>query len=101
MENMFITPIREIGIDFESFGRVNGQKSDSSVFKSVFENAIKDVKTTEQDLVTQEFLLATGQIDDAHTVPIAASKAQMSVDLLVSLRAKALEAYNELIRIGV
>ncbi len=45
--------------------------------------------------------LATGQIDDAHTVPAAAAKAQLSVELLSALRNKALEAYTEIIRISI
>ena len=46
-------------------------------------------------------MLATGQTDDAHTEPIAAAKAQLSVELLVQLRNKALEAYNEIMRINL
>ena len=52
-------------------------------------------------LEDKQYLLATGQIDDAHTVPIAAAEAQLSVDLLVQLRNKAVEAYNELMRISL
>ena len=63
--------------------------------------AINNVEMAERDLENKEYLLATGQIDDAHTVPIAAAEAQLSIDLLVSLRNKAVEAYNELMRISL
>lgn len=52
-------------------------------------------------MTTQEYLLSTGQIDDAHTVPAAAAKAQLSVELLTALRNKALESYNEMMRISI
>ena len=39
--------------------------------------------------------------EDAHSVMIASSQAQLAVDMLVSLRNKALEAYNEVMRISI
>ncbi len=72
-----------------------------SLFKDIFENAINNVKETENSFAESEYLLATGQIEDAHTVPIYAAKAQLAVDLLIQLRNKALESYNELIKINL
>lgn len=103
MEQMFIRPM----IPMESIGNIGNEKKvttgqdGSSVFRDIFKEAIQNVKTTDEDLTVQEYLLSTGQIDDAHTVPAAAAKAQLSVELLTSLRNKALESYNEIIRIGV
>lgn len=71
------------------------------MFRDVFQSAIQNVVSSEQDLNEKEYLLATGQIDDAHTVPIATANAQLSVELLVALRTRALESYNEIIRLGV
>ncbi|NDO46387.1 flagellar hook-basal body complex protein FliE [Clostridium sp. ASF356] len=72
-----------------------------TVFADVFQNAINDVITTEDEYQKAKYMLATGQTDDAHTEPIAGAKAQLSVDLLVQLRNKALEAYNEIMRINL
>lgn len=71
------------------------------MFRGIFENAIQDVRDTESNLQTQQYLLATGQIDDPHTVQIAASEAQLSTSMLVQLRNRAYEAYNELMNIGM
>ena len=71
------------------------------MFKGIFEEAVQNVKSTEQELTNQQYLLATGQIEDAHTVMIAASQAQVAVDMLVQLRNKALDSYNELMRISL
>lgn len=102
MSTQFITPIIPTNSALEwssstSVGKVGGD----SIFTNIFQNVIKDVVDSENELAGQEYLLATGQIDDAHTVPIAAAKAQLSVDLLVQLRNKALEAYNEIININI
>ncbi len=102
MATEFITPIQPL-----KFG-TGGIKASSSVieegtalFKDVFSDAIQNVKDTQKNLEDKQYLLATGQIDDAHTVPIAAAEAQLSVKLLVQLRNKAVEAYNELMRISL
>ena len=83
--------------DIKNTEQVNGD----SVFKSIFNETVQNVKDTEKELVNQQYLLATGQIEDAHTVMIAASQAQVAVDMLVQLRNKALESYNELMRINL
>lgn len=72
-----------------------------SAFKSVFEEMIGNVRSAEDNLAKQQYLLATGQIEDPHTVGIASSEAQLASDMLVSLRNKALEAYNEIMRISL
>ncbi len=102
MATEFITPIQPL-----KFG-TGGIKSTNSVieegtalFKDVFADAIQNVKDTQKNLEDKQYLLATGQIDDAHTVPIAAAEAKLSADLLVELRNKAVDAYNELMRISL
>lgn len=111
MSNLFIEPMQLQNIDLASKAirlndvnkeevSVNGQGG-VAVFKSVFQNAVNNVTTTDRDLADKQYLLATGQIDDAHSVMIAASEAQVAVDMLVSLRNKAMESYNELMRISL
>ena len=83
MEDMFITPIQpwdRIGgsgstIDTSS-SVVKGQEG-ISAFKGIFEDAINNVRETEDDLAKNQYLLATGQLENPHTVGIAASKAQL------------------------
>lgn len=106
MEEMFITPIQpwdrigESGSATDtSSSPVKGQEG-ISAFKGIFEEAINNVRETEDNLAKNQYLLATGQLEDPHSVGIAASEAQLSVDLLVALRTKALEAYNEIMRLS-
>ena len=53
-----------------------------------------------QEKTQMEYLMATGQLDNPALLTIASTKAQLSVDLLVNLRNKSMESYNELMRIS-
>lgn len=102
MNETFITPISMQSLEGAFFKQQgNSVNSGSTAFSDIFKSAVQNVVSTENDLNNKEYLLATGQIDDAHTVPIATAKAGLAVDLLVALRAKALESYNEIIRLSV
>ncbi|MBA4698895.1 flagellar hook-basal body complex protein FliE [Faecalicatena contorta] len=101
METGFITPIQLWGSLAETGKTAQTENSSAGIFKGIFENAVKDVTDTQKELEQQQYLLSTGQIDDVHTVTIAASEAQLSVDMLVQLRNKAVESYNELMRISL
>ncbi len=103
MTTEFITPMKAIN----SIGELNTQQNDKttqvgdSMFKSIFDSAVDGVKDTQKNLEEKQYLLATGQLTDPHTVTVAAAEAQLSVDLLVQLRNKSIEAYNELIKINL
>lgn len=95
-------------IQFGTLGKEMGLNQANSVgaaptagFQDIFKNAWDDAEFTQQDLAEKQYLQSIGEIEDTHTVPIAISKAEISLNMLVSLRNKALEAYNELIRINV
>jgi len=70
-------------------------------FQSIFKDAISDVKETNETLEYEANRLATGETDNLHDITIASTKASLSVELFVQLRNKALEAYNEIMRIGI
>lgn len=70
-------------------------------FQSLFQDAVNNVKETDQSVQNEVYKLATGQSDDLHNIIIASQKATMSVQLLVQLRNKALDAYNEVMRMSV
>ena len=99
----FITPIQPWG----RLGELSqGQEeavvnTEASLFKDIFKNVINQVKETQADVEYKQYLLSTGQLDDVHTLPIAEAKASLTVDVLISLRNKTMEAYNELIKMSV
>lgn len=68
----------------------------SGTFGSIFQSAIDYVKETDAEKNEAQYLLATGQLDNPAELTIAATKSQIAVELLVQLRNKAMDAYNEL-----
>ncbi|MGX8701088.1 flagellar hook-basal body complex protein FliE [Caproiciproducens sp.] len=101
---MQITPIEKINsiIDPESSGKVSSSGNTTGVpFQDLFQDAVQNVKTTNADLDGELYKLTTGQSDNLHDIAIASTKATLSVQMLVQLRNKALDAYNEVMRISV
>ena len=72
-----------------------------SLFGDIFQSAIQQVKDTDAEKTEAQYLMSTGQLDNPATLTIASTKAQLSVELLVNLRNKALDAYSELMRISM
>ena len=66
-----------------------------SSFGSLFGSLIQNVKDTDAEFTQAQYMLATGQLDNPAQLGIAAYKAEIAVDLLIQMRNKALDAYNE------
>ncbi len=77
------------------------EETSSTPFDSIFRSAIDAVKEADAEKVEAEYLLATGQLDHPAAVQIASTKVELSVELLVQLRNKALDTYSELMRISL
>ena len=99
----FIRPMEEWnsvpGIGADENKDVFGEKK--SLFQNVLENAVEQVRITQEDAENKKYLLATGQLDDVHSLPIAEAKAALCVEVLVALRNKAMESYNEIMKMSV
>jgi flagellar hook-basal body complex protein FliE len=67
-------------------------------FKEMFDQALNDVSKmqVESDQTTQDFAL--GKTDNIHHVMITAEKANIALQFTMQIRNKALEAYNEIMR---
>ena len=109
MEDNFITPIQPMNLTAIQPIRLSSEAAQSTevkgqtgieTFKGIFENLIDNVKTTDDTYVKEQYRLATGDIDDPHSVMIASRQAQLAVDMLVALRSQALQSYNEILRIS-
>ena len=70
-------------------------------FTDIFRSAIDAVKETDAEKTGLEYLMSTGQLDNPVELVLATNKAQLSVSLLTQLRSRAMDAYNELIRISL
>lgn len=74
---------------------------EGSIFASIFQNAIQNVKETDAEVVETQYLLSTGQLDNPASALIAMSKEEAAVSLLIQLRNRALDAYQELTRLSI
>lgn len=98
---MEFTPIQPLWSSLTQPAQETKQTPASSLFASVFQSAIDNVRQTNQAQVDLEYQLATGQIDNPAEVNLAASKASTAALLLMEMRNKAVDTYNELMRISL
>lgn len=70
-------------------------------FKDVLMDEIYKVSGLEKaaDAITSDFI--TGKTDNIHSVLIAAEKASIALQLMVEIRDKVIDAYNEIMRMQV
>lgn len=94
----FIQPVNRVESisNIQKLSQKTVDKKDD--FRNIFNQAINNVKETEENLAEEQYLFVTGQSEDTHSLGIAASKAQIAVDLLIAIRNKAIDSYNELMR---
>ena len=98
---MFIEPINQIkSIQIDQLSKTKDKKSELS-FKSIFDTAIDNYKNAEAEVDKDIYQLSVGETDDLHNLMINTQNAQLSLDLVIQLRNKALDAYNEIMRMGV
>ena len=104
----FITPMKmwnPVGrrwkdlTDIECSERVN-ESTKVSVFGMSVEDTIQKVYDR-SEVGEKQYLLATGQLDDTHSLPIAQAKAEMSLEVMITLRNKTMEAYNEILKMSM
>jgi flagellar hook-basal body complex protein FliE len=70
-------------------------------FGEVLENAIKEVSDIQKEAGEEARKLMTGEVKDIHTVMIAAQKAEISFQMMMQVRNKLVNAYQEIMRMPV
>ena len=70
-------------------------------FKELLMEALQNVNSLEQEAskMTEDFI--AGKTDNIHSVMIDAEKASVSLDFVMEVRNKVLEAYQEIMRMQV
>ncbi|HWQ50781.1 MAG TPA: flagellar hook-basal body complex protein FliE [Terriglobales bacterium] len=72
-----------------------------SPFAEILKGAVNAVNTTDAQVKADQFAVATGQSDDLHTLMIDVSRADLALQTLVQLRNRALDAYNEIMKMSL
>lgn len=80
---------------------VGVQAEERASFKDIMINALKNVSELEKqaDTITEDFI--AGRTDSIHSVLIAAEKASISLELIIEVRNKVLDAYTEIMRMQI
>ena len=87
---------RPLGLDR---GPRSEQKlTESPTFRDTLKEYVRNVGEIERSADDQIQALARGEAVDPHTIMLALEEANMALDLLIELRNKLLEAYQELSR---
>jgi len=81
-------------------GQMFGSVEQSS-FAGLLGRALEQISAQEKQVDRLTGLLAAGQPVDLHDVVIATEKAQLALDLAVQIRNKAVEAYQEIMRMPI
>lgn len=84
--------------DFRSVSKPDASGSD---FATTLKDAIKSVDTLQKDSDLKTQQLATGKNTNIHETMIATEKADIALRLMVQVRNKIIEAYQEIMKMQV
>ncbi|MFO7154117.1 MAG: flagellar hook-basal body complex protein FliE [Caldicoprobacter oshimai] len=70
-------------------------------FGDVLKQAISDLQQLQRTSAYNNYLLATGQVENLHKVMIDAEKADIALQFTLQIRNKLLEAYQEIMRMQI
>ncbi|HHV46962.1 MAG TPA: flagellar hook-basal body complex protein FliE [Tissierellia bacterium] len=76
-------------------------KKEISDFSSLLDNALNRVNQLQMESDRYKVLLSIGEVDNLHDVTIAAEKANIALQLTLSIRNKVIEAYQEIMRMQI
>ncbi|NMB08849.1 MAG: flagellar hook-basal body complex protein FliE [Tissierellia bacterium] len=79
----------------------NTVKEGKRQFSEILNNALDNVNRLQLESDEYRNLLITGEIDNLHDVTIAQEKANIALQLTLSIRNKILEAYREIMRMQI
>ncbi len=81
--------------------QVQPEEKSNVDFSSLLKNAIEQVNQAEQASNMKTEGLAQGKVEDLHDVMLTAQKASITVETAVQVQQKAIDIYNEMMRMQV
>jgi flagellar hook-basal body complex protein FliE len=94
--------LERIGSIFQTEETSHANSSESTgLFKDILETAMNNVVSTDNAAVNDTEDLATGDVDDVHRLSIDNYEASLAVSMLVQIRNRALESYNQIMQTTV
>lgn len=96
---MFIKPIIPIESMSSQFNQVNPiENQPNNSFTDILKEAMNNVAQLQESAEAATQQLALGQVDDIHSVMIQTERAALALELTVQVTGKAVNAYNEIMR---
>ncbi|GAA3338400.1 hypothetical protein GCM10017714_09480 [Curtobacterium pusillum] len=84
--------------DSTTTGAVGATSTDGSGFAASLGNAVDGLQQLQSDSKTLALKAVTGNLDDIHDATIAATRAQVTLELVSAVRNKGVDAFNEIMR---
>lgn len=97
---MNVSNIGLIKINQNPFQKIESNQTNTS-FSNMLQGYLENVDSTVKQADDLSTKVATGQIDNIHDVMIASQKAKLALELTVSMRDKAVEAYQDIMRMQI
>jgi len=84
--------------------RLENKKSEDNnalSFNDILKQALNSVQDLQKANANNNYLLATGEIENLHKIMIDAEKADIALQFTIQVRNKVLEAYQEIMRMQI
>ena len=95
-----ITQINPINSNNGQTGNVD-ETQGTMGFGDFLKDALNKVNTIQQEGAVAEQNLATGQVQDIHSVMIAVEKSELALQFTLAIRNKVMDAYSEIMRMPI
>jgi len=86
---------------YSATGRETAVEASGKTFENLLSEAIHNMTGTGEDSVSFNDALLMGESDNLHDPMIAAAEAELAVSLVVQIRDRVVDAYNEVMRMQV
>ncbi|UWG98321.1 flagellar hook-basal body complex protein FliE [Dehalobacter sp. DCM] len=97
-----IIPIKPLAPLDNSLSSVSkGDEGSNTSFSSILTDALDKLETTQAEAQQSTADFISGQIDDFHTPVIALQKANLAMNLAVTVRNKVVTAYKEIMQMQI
>lgn len=93
-----LNAIGQVALEQNPLKVVSARPAGGDSFANVLQGALQQVSQTAGDAAAQSVGLLTGETTSVHNVVLAAEKADLVLRLTLQVRNKALDAYNEIMR---
>lgn len=100
---MQIEPLQMTPVKMSAESRINKEIEPEEIksFGEFLSDALHTTNTLQQDSARLNAALAAGKLDDVSQAVVAAEKADIALQLTLQVRNRAVEAYQELMRMQV